>query len=244
MASPASGGHELLPLRPVANSFIPIRPSKVKVQPSPQELARQEEQVDPDLTRKNKLFVEHWLTGMTDEAAALKAGYAESTAKNACIAIRRQPAVQREIRRRLSQQYKDCELTTDEIVNGWRRVTDANILDYVDVQPDGSFKVNLNKVTREMADVIDELSMDAYGRPKIKLANKQTAREMLARFKNILSVSDKNQNGDSKLTIESLDAMVKNYTQHVTVNQTINNNNALPDRKALQPVEPQTIEAV
>jgi phage terminase small subunit len=233
---------------PSINELIPLRtltqiPSRKPIQIQSSLTSVSNLTPGSDLTRKQKLFVEYWLTGLSDKEAALKAGYALSTAESACITVRKHPAVQREIRRRLSQHYKDFELTTDEIIESVRRLSDANLRDYVDLQEDGGFKVNLNKVTREMWDAVEELSMDAYGRPKVRLVSKLAAREMLARFKKMYSEAGKQSGEGASFTIESLDKLVKNYTQNVTVNQTINQVSVQEQKFPPQIVEGRVIEA-
>lgn len=225
--------YEIIPARPISHPILPPRTSSIQVKPP---IIPQPEQ-PIQLTRKQKLFVEHRLSGLTERNSALKAGYSQSMADNAWQ-ISSAPAVKKELRRRQIEQYKGQELETDEIINGWRRVVDANILDFVEVQTDGSFKVNLTGITRAQADVVEELSLDAYGRPKIRLAAKHPAREMLARYKKLFTDTDEAK-GSDELTIGKLDALVRNYSQKITVNQTTINN-TYPERKALQ--EPQVIE--
>lgn len=229
MASQAYS-HEILPLRPVANSFIPTRRSAIQIQPRPQDPPRP----DPNLTKRQKRFVEQYIRNVPAVKARDIAGYAPSV--DPWTHILSKPAVKNEIRRRLNDNYRDQELETDEIINGWRRVIDYNLLDYGYInQESGQFTLDLRNTTREQLDVVEGIEVDAYGRQKLRLPSKHAAREILARYKKILG-DDKQGNGEGgKLTIESLDAMVKNY--EVTINQI-----AQPqERKALPVIEAEQV---
>lgn len=226
----------LLPVRSCTSTDSPTLPLRKLSTPALQTAKKPEE----GLTRKRKLFVEFHLRGLSDKEAALKAGYAASYAENAWQ-IRQNPAVAAEIRRRMSEHFRQHELTTDEIIDRTRRIAEANVLDYVDVQPDGGFKVNLSKVSREQAEAIEELSTDAYGRAKLRLVSKLSANDQLARFKKMYADdADKSGGRDGgPLTIQSLDSIVKNYIQqNVVVNV---HSTQLPERKQVQ--GHQTIEA-
>jgi len=226
---------EYLPLRPSNTSFLPQRSSSIQVQSSPKQLVNQE--VDQTLTRRQRRFIELYLRNKPAKEAAKEAGYADTTAADPWTHILSRPAVRRELRRRLEEQYKDEELTTEEIINGWRRVKDYNLLDFGYIDPaDGKFVLDLRNTTRDQLDVVEGIEIDAYGRQKLRLPSKHAAREVLAKYKKILS-EDKNTGENGKLTIESLDSIVKNYS--LTVNQTINNN-VLPQQAES---EPRTIEA-
>jgi|SRR5208282_4615427 len=223
---------EFIPLRPSGMSFLPQAPIKAEIQLPEQEKQRQ---ISSALTRREKLFVEYVLQNMTDKAAATKAGYALSVAENAWE-IKNRPHVQREIRRRLDESYKNEELTTDHLINGWRRVLDSNLFDYGYVGEDGKFVFDLRHTTREQMDVVEEINFDAYGKQKIKLAAKQTARESLARIKKLYG-DDKQDGTGSKYSISELDALVKNYS--VTINQV----SSIEQKTLPQVIEAETIAA-
>jgi len=227
---------EFLPFRPTVNSLLPLK-RELSTLP-PRKSVNELQHIGPannpsNLTRKQKKFVENYLRGMTDKDAALKAGYAKSVADNAWIEIRNKPVVQRELRRRMDEQYRDEELTTDEIINGWRHVIDYNLLDYGYInQENGQFVVDFRNSTREQMSLIEGIDTDAYNRQKIRLPSKHAARESLAKYKKILG-DDKGSGESGKLTIESLDGLVRNFTQNnITINQ-------IQERKEL----PQVIEA-
>lgn len=225
--------NERLPLRPIKTSLLPLRqsPSQLRhITPAPPVSG---------LTRRHKLFVEGKLRGKTDKEAALFAGYSLSTAENASVVIKKHPAVSRELRRRLHEQYKDEELTTDELVNDLRAIKDANILDYGDKSEDGkSFTPNFNKITHEMGLAIEEISVDAYGRAKVKLISKLATIDHLARIKKLYNDNKNGGSGDgSPFTVQSIDSMVRTYVENITVNVSQVPQQTLPERTSLRTID-------
>ena len=225
MSASHQTSQEFIPLRPSATQFLPQPQIKAEIQ-----LPEQPKPVCSDLTRKEKTFVENVLRGLSDKASATKAGYAPSVAENAWE-IKNRPHVQRELRRRLDEAYEGEELTTNHIINGWRRVVDSNLLDYGYVNEDGKFTFDLRATTREQMDVVEEISFDAYGKQKIRLASKQTAREALAKVNKVYA-SDQDNGDGSKYSIQELDALVKNYS--VTINQVSTEQKALPQHETIE----------
>jgi phage terminase small subunit len=171
-------------------------------------------------TRKMKRFVEFKIQGESDTQAALKAGYSPSTSANASVAIRRHPWVVRELERRKQEVFGDLELDTKQIVNNVRLMAEWNIADYGEINPDGTFRWDLSKITREQAYVIEEIDFSPEGRMKVKLPRKKDANELLAKFKKLGAEPLERGAGldGTPLTVNKLDALVKHYIQNVTVN--------------------------
>jgi phage terminase small subunit len=164
------------------------------------------------LTSKQKLFVEYYLQNANPQKAALKAGYSPSVAEVAKIEILENPHVVAEIRRRADEKFKNAQIDTSWVLQEATKLAGSNMLDYVDIEEDGTFKVNLNRCTRDMGAAIQELSYDPEGRPKIKLVDKKGSVELLARIKKLFSDSSDQPGGNAPLTIQSLDQIVQNVT--------------------------------
>lgn len=170
------------------------------------------------LTRKQRLFTEYYLRGHSAQKAALLAGYSPFTACDASTLILRNPQVQTELRRRRDEYFRDEKIDTDWVIQEAAFVAKANMLDYIDVDKDrGTFEVNLKNVTRDMGSAIQELSYDPLGRPKIRLADKKAALELLAKLKKMFDDPSKGPTGGA-FTIQTLDRIIQN----VTVNQQFN----------------------
>lgn len=174
------------------------------------------------LTRKQKLFVEYWLQGKSAYVAAELAGYSPSTASIATTVILTSTQVIKEIRRRTSKVFTDLELDTDYVLEKAANLASANMLDYVDIKPDGTFEINLARVSRAQGEAIQELSFDAQGRPKIRMVDKKGSVELLARIKKMLNEGDLGPAGGKgegqAITTQYIDQVV----QEITVNQQVN----------------------
>jgi len=205
---------------PDITTALPLRP--LDYPESPQLPATTNHNPLPELTRKQKRFVEYYLRGDSPKEAALKAGYSTSTADQALDAVLYRPAVAREIRRRQEALYRQMELTTDDVVDEIRRMAFANILDYVERDPDNPNKVyvDLRKIDRQQAAAIQELGYDADGRLKIRLVDKKGCLDTLARFKKIGEDSRHPLGADgAPLTIQALDALIQ-QSSNITINNT------------------------
>lgn len=199
---------------PTITSLAPLRPAGNPSLAAPTDFKHK-------LTRKQKLFVEFYIQGFSPSQAALKAGYSGTTSASAHQSILYQTAVQSELKRRAHEIYRDIELTTEDIVDKYRTWADANVLDYIDINPeDGSkYSVNLNKIDRRQASCITELSYDPNGNARFKLVDQKSATDTLVRIRKI-GVEEKSDE-KAPLTIQALDAIVQSVT--ITNNTIINN---------------------
>ena len=174
-------------------------------------------------------------------------------AADATASIRNNPNVVKYLARRRRRLFQVVELETDDILNDLRSVAEANILDYVDVLDDGSFKANLRKVDREKGRCIQELSYDAQGRPKIRLKDSLKADELLAKIKKMFEVDSEKEKeyGERLFETDFLDKLIREAkitVNSITVNQlqtttediTEESRRMLPERV---PTTPQVIEA-
>lgn len=215
---------------PTISETVALRPIEtLQTSPSPD--------ANTTLTRKQKLFVEFFLQGKSAKEAALKAGYKPSVADVATTAILYKPAVQLELNHRQEEIYKKLEISTEETISRIQYLSEANLADYIDVDPeDGEkFKINLNKLDRLQFSAIQELNYDALGRPKIKLVDKKAYHDLLCRIKKI--GADEQHRSGSDLTIQALDAIVNR--QSITYNHTTINvgSTSSPNTKQAKTIE-------
>lgn len=178
------------------------------------------------LTRKQLLFIEYYLRGMNAKRAAEQAGYSPTTCEVAATSVLKHPAVVKEIRRRRDEIFDDEKVDTKWILNRAYQLANSNIMDVIEVQDDGTFRVDLKNVTRDMAVVIRSLSYDPDGRPKVELVDPKGMIELLAKIYKVLG-SDRDPLGDEEgsrpLTRESLDELVKKVTVNQQINITVQN---------------------
>lgn len=183
------------------------------------------------LNTRQQRFVEYFLQGGCNNPykAALKAGYSELSARTAYSWMVENPKILAEINRRTRATFGALDITTDRIVEETAKMAFANILDFVNIKEDGKFEVDLTKVTRYNAAAIQSLEYDAEGRPRLRLADKKSALELLARYKKyglIASGNEKDQQSEqAPLTIQKLDTIIQNFT---TVNVNGDGRHQLP----------------
>ena len=192
--------------------LIPARP--VKQDEKEETLSFSGVQRKGKLNFRQKKFIQYYLAGKSAYESAILAGYPKSSANVASVYVLGHPAVAAEINRKLSKKFKELDVTADKLFDEVSRIAFANILDFVEVQPDGGFKVALDKVERYLGSAIQEISHDQMGRVKIKLADKKPALELLARMMKLLKEGKDENKNTTVISISNLDAIIK---QHVTV---------------------------
>ena len=168
--------------------------------------------------REAVLFAEYYLQGHSAYKSAILCGFEPDEAKRAAYNLLNSKVVQKILQKRTKKKFQDLQLTTEAIIVETSKLAFSNMLDYVDILPDGSFQVNLNNVTRDMGAAIQELSYDMQGRPKLKLADKRPAQELMMRYFKLLVEQENQEN--RQLTIENLDKLISN----VTINQQVTHN--------------------
>lgn len=205
---------EQVPLRPVTRVKTPAYFTEDRTKP---------------LTRKQALFVEYYRRGLSPKNAAISAGYSPSVAENASTEILQHPRVQEEIARRDAEffeslGYDDPNWAIRKIV----AIAASNPADIIDIQEDGTYKVDLKKANREMLYAIKKIGYDIEGRPEVEFESKLKALESLQKIK-MIQQEQKNGSSNGLLTISALDSIV----QKVTNNNVQVNIIASPESKCL-----------
>lgn len=95
--------------------------------------------------------------------------------------LRRHPGIAARIAELKAELLKRHEVTVDRIIQELALIAFANMLDYVEVQPDGTARIDLNKISHDQGAVISELAFDDGGKFKFKLSDKQGALEKLGK---------------------------------------------------------------
>lgn len=180
-------------------------------------------------------FIDLYLSNKCRSAykAALEAGYSENTANIASSVLLQNPKVAAEMKRRAQAIVESVGVSPEFVIQETVKLVRANVLDYIDIEDGGKFTVNLERVDRDMGSAIQELSYDAEGRPRIRLADKKASIELLARIFKMFAEKAENPGDSRPLTIQSLDSIVQQIT-NVTVNI------APQERRRL----PETIDAI
>ena len=115
------------------------------------------------LTAREAAFVREYLAdpiGRNGTQAAIRAGYAEGSAKVAASRLLTRGNVRAAIERGLAKVAEVAEekhaITLERVVEEMAKIAFANQLDYVKISPDGEPYIDLSAMTREQAAAISE----------------------------------------------------------------------------------------
>ena len=217
MPESAQSTVELLPRAPLQQ--------RVAVKPPSKPAKNTQEGILPfkPSARNATLFAEYYLQGNSAYKSAILAGYSESTARAASVVLLKNKTVISILQARTKEKFEELRLTTDSIIVETAKIANANILDYLDIDEKSNAVVNLNIITRDMGAAIQEFGYDGNGRPRIKLADKRPAQELMMRYFKLLNDKGDGGGGDTKpLTVSALDSIIAEKLS-VTINQTTNN---------------------
>ena len=147
---------------------------------------------DRKLTPKQRCFVEEYLVDLNATKAAVRAGYSPRTAHVIGSENLTKPEILACIRAEMDRRSHRTRLNADAVVQELALLAYSNMLDYGQVQADGTMIVNLAGLTREQAASIGEMTVETYTdgagdaarevkRVKVKLIDKKGALELLGR---------------------------------------------------------------
>lgn len=143
----------------------------------------------PKLTRKQQKFVDEYLVDLNGTQAAIRAGYSVDSARFIATENLSKPYIAAAIDVAMAA---SPGITRTRIVNELALIGFANMLDYMQLGPNGEATINFSALTREQAAAIGEITVDEYtdgkgeeARPvkrmKFKLSDKQSALEKLGK---------------------------------------------------------------
>jgi phage terminase small subunit len=144
------------------------------------------------LTPKQARFVEEYLVDLNATQAAIRAGYSAKTANEQGSRLLANASVAAAVYDGQKARSQRTEITADRVLQEYAKIGFANMLDYIETNPDGSFTIDMSKLTREQAAAISEVTAEVYmegkgddatpvKRTKFKLADKKAALDSIAR---------------------------------------------------------------
>lgn len=175
---------------------------------------------DPEtgLTDREAMFVRKYVADphRSLPTAMRAAGYPESALRRSGEILKKK-AIRAAIAKLCEPVIRRHELTAQKVLDGLAEQAFSNILDYVDVLPDGTARVNMNKVDRLAAGAIAELTTetrtfgkgeDAYevNKTKIKLADRKPALEVLAKHFKLVGDTPDADDGPRVIRLEIVGA--------------------------------------
>lgn len=142
------------------------------------------------LSDKQERFAREYIIDLNATQAAIRAGYSPRTANEQAARLLAKVSVSERIAELKAKAAKRNDLTVDSVLDEIKKVGYANMLDYVQVQPDGTAQVDLSKLTRDQAAAIESVQTEEVWEAgedgprrvrkiKFKLAPKLPALDML-----------------------------------------------------------------
>ena len=127
------------------------------------------------LTAKQERFVAEYLIDLNATQAAIRAGYSEKGAFVRGSELLRNRKVAEAVAAGQDKIAAKLDFKAEDVLRELGKIGFANIEDYITVNEYGHPAVDLSEMTREQAAALSEVSYDAAGNPKIKLADKRAA---------------------------------------------------------------------
>jgi phage terminase small subunit len=144
------------------------------------------------LSDREQLFVREYLVDLNGSAAAVRAGYAPSSAKQAAYKLMRRPHVKAAVDAAMAARSRRLEITADRVLGELALLGFANVMDYFAPQPDGALRLDLSRLTRDRAAAIVDFTVEEFvagrgaagrevRRMKLKLADKSRNLELIGK---------------------------------------------------------------
>jgi phage terminase small subunit len=150
--------------------------------------------------RRYQIFAREYLVDLNGKRAAIAAGYSKRSADVTASRLLKKPGVQKLIRKLMKGRAEELDLTGEKVLKELARLAFANMIDYIDIGPDGSARLDFSRVDREKGAAIQEVNIEEYSerngqtkdgeiirRIKFKLADKGQNLERLGRHLKLFS---------------------------------------------------------
>ena len=139
---------------------------------------------------RHEKFAQQVAKGKTADQAYIDAGYKEH--RGNASTLRGMPAICERIGELVDKAASKAEISIQMIVAELAKIGFSNILDYLEIQDEGTFTTDFSKLTRDQAAAIQEITVDDIHegsgqnvrktrRVKFKLSDKLNALEKLGR---------------------------------------------------------------
>ncbi|WP_342538340.1 terminase small subunit [Sporosarcina sp. FSL K6-1540] len=150
-----------------------------------------------DLTDKQRLFCIYYIKYFNATKAYQKVYECDYVAAMASGSrLLRNAKVSKEIDRMRNEALSEKKISADDVLQKYIDIAFADIGDYV--RSNDGFLISLNPFGEVDTSIVSEISNTENG-PKIKLADKMKALEMLAKYTDVLSDNDKKRLQEEKL---------------------------------------------
>lgn len=134
-----------------------------------------------ELTPKQERFVQEYLIDSNATQAAIRAGYSPKTAAEQSSRLLTKANIAASIQKGRAKIAAMLDFTAADVLRELAKIGFANMEDYTRLTEDGYMVLDASNLTRDQKAAISEISYDASGRPRIKLADKLSALEKLGK---------------------------------------------------------------
>jgi phage terminase small subunit len=178
---------------------------------------KQREQVKGGLSPKQEQFCRQYLVDLNATQAAIRSGYSKKTANEQGSRLLANVNVSARIAELRTEQAKRLDITADRVLTEFGKLAFSNLMDYFEVQPDGSAVIDLSALTPDQAAALQEITVDEYTegsgkaarqvkKVRIKLGDKKGALDSLAKHLGMFTNKEFNPNTGGSTLAELLAA--------------------------------------
>jgi phage terminase small subunit len=154
---------------------------------------------DNNLTKKQEVFLNEYLSCWNATEAARRAGYSENSLRSIASENLTKPDIQQAIQDRL----EEMKMSADEALVGLSKIARGNIADFVDVEEGDSLPLPNFGKAQDKLDIIKKMSWNK-GSFSFELYDKKSALDTIAKHHGLLK---EHIQIDIKLVIEVIDAL-------------------------------------
>lgn len=116
----------------------------------------------PELTDKQRRFVEEYCADLNATQAAIRAGYSKKSAESIGHENLSKPEIARAITDFQAKVRARAEITVDDLVREMAKLAFMNVADYHRIQENGEPAVDLSGCTRDQLAAVTELEVHTY----------------------------------------------------------------------------------
>ena len=140
--------------------------------------------INSALTPKQQVFATEYLIDLNATQAAIRAGYSKRTAESQASRLLRNVKVREIIQELADKRAERTQITSDKVLEEIAKVAFSNIADYIEIQKDGTARVDLSKLTRDQGAALSSVTVDETRegrRIKINMGDKLKALDQLGK---------------------------------------------------------------
>ena len=142
------------------------------------------------LSDRERIFVREYMVDLNASKAGIRAGYSPNSIGSSISRTMKRPAVKAAIAAAMEERERDLQIDGRAVLREIARLCFSNMMDYMQVTPDGGAEVDLTGLTRDRAAAITEITLaegagmrgrvpPGGSRVKLKLADKPRSLLML-----------------------------------------------------------------